>query len=83
MNKQTLSENHQLHKRRQYSLDSKCRERFCETYIHSSVTSTNNINSSLDDMVKENWSKCSGINDIYCILNHMSKVVECENVFGA
>ena len=60
-----------------------CIERTGETYIHNSVISTNTINSTYDDMVKASWSKCSGINEICCILNYLSKDEEYVKVFGA
>ena len=56
--------------------------RIGETYIHNSVTSTNTINSTYDDMVKTSWSKCSGIK-ICCILNYLSKDEEYVTVFVA
>ena len=53
------------------------------SYIHSSVTSTNFINSTYDDMVKASWLKCSGISYICCILNYGSIDEEYVKVFGA
>ena len=65
------------------SINSTCKERIGEPYIHNSVTSTNTINSTYDDMVKASWSKCIGINGICCILNFVSKDEEYVKVFVA
>ena len=64
-------------------MNSTCIERTGETYIHNSVTSTNIINSTYDDMVKASGSKLSSINDICFILNYVSKDVKYVKVFDA
>ena len=51
-------------------------------YLYDSITSTNPIICSLDDLFKVRWSKCNGIKHIRHVLNSVPKFVE-YNVFDA